>query len=59
MDMANKLIEQLSEKFNISKYKDTYTSKLLKIIKEGIQLNTICFPYALLSQILSLFCDFF
>jgi DNA end-binding protein Ku len=33
MDMANKLVEQLTEKFNISKYKDTYTSKLLKIIK--------------------------
>ena len=32
--MANKLVEQLTEKFNISKYKDTYTTKLLKIIKE-------------------------
>ena len=34
MDMANKLIEQLTEKFSIEKYKDTYTAKLLKRIKE-------------------------
>mgnify|MGYP001221684704 CR=1 FL=1 len=34
MDMANKLIDQLTEKFNIEKYKDTYTVKLLKRIKE-------------------------
>ena len=34
MDMANKLIDQLTEKFDISKYKDTYTDKLLKIIKD-------------------------
>ena len=34
MDMANKLVDQLTEKFNIGKYKDTYTAKLLKIIKE-------------------------
>ncbi|MBF4515512.1 Ku protein [Flavobacterium sp. ANB] len=33
MDMANKLIEQLTEKFDISNYKDEYTDKLLKIIK--------------------------
>lgn len=32
--MAMKLIEQLTEKFDISNYKDTYTSKLLQIIKE-------------------------
>lgn len=32
--MATKLIDQLTEKFNISKYKDTYTQKLLKTIKE-------------------------
>ena len=32
--MAIKLIEQLTEKFDISKYKDTYTTKLLKIIKD-------------------------
>lgn len=31
--MAKKLIDQLTTKFNISKYKDTYTDKLLKIIK--------------------------
>jgi len=34
MDMANKLVEQLTEKFSIEKYKDTYTTKLLKRIKE-------------------------
>ena len=33
-DMATKLIEQLTVKFDISKYKDTYTSKLLDIIKK-------------------------
>jgi DNA end-binding protein Ku len=33
MDMANKLIDQLTEKFDISSYKDEYTAKLLKIIK--------------------------
>ena len=32
--MAVKLVEQLTEKFDISKYKDTYTSKLLQIIKD-------------------------
>lgn len=34
MDMANKLIDQLTEKFDISSYKDEYTAKLLKIIKD-------------------------
>lgn len=34
MEMANKLVEQLTEKFSIEKYKDTYTEKLLKRIKE-------------------------
>jgi DNA end-binding protein Ku len=32
--MAAKLIDQLTEKFTIAKYKDTYTDKLLKIIKD-------------------------
>jgi DNA end-binding protein Ku len=32
--MATKLISQLTEKFDISSYKDTYTEKLLKIIKD-------------------------
>lgn len=32
-EMANQLIEQLSEKFDISAYKDTYTAKLLSAIK--------------------------
>lgn len=31
--MAIQLIEQLSGDFNIAKYKDTYTSKLMKLIK--------------------------
>ncbi|MEO8086025.1 MAG: Ku protein [Bacteroidota bacterium] len=34
MAMADKLIDQLTEKFSIAKYKDTYTAKLLKIIKD-------------------------
>ncbi len=33
-EMANKLVEQLTEKFDISSYKDEYTAKLLKIIKD-------------------------
>jgi len=33
MDMATKLIEQLTEKFDISSFKDEYTEKLLEIIK--------------------------
>lgn len=32
--MATKLIDSLTEKFSIAKYKDTYTQKLLKTIKE-------------------------
>lgn len=34
IDMANKLVEQLTEKFDITEFKDTYTEKLLKIIKD-------------------------
>lgn len=34
IDMAEKLIEQLTEKFDIKNYKDEYTDKLLKIIKD-------------------------
>ncbi len=33
LTMAIKLIEQLTTKFDISKFKDTYTEKLLKVIK--------------------------
>jgi len=33
MKMAMQLIEQLSSDFNIAKYKDTYTDKLMKLIK--------------------------
>jgi DNA end-binding protein Ku len=34
IDMANKLVDQLTEKFDISQYKDQYTDKLLKIIHD-------------------------
>lgn len=44
MDMANKLVEQLTEKFDIEKYKDTYTAKLLKIIKEKSRGKKILIP---------------
>jgi DNA end-binding protein Ku len=44
MDMANKLVDQLTEKFNIGKYKDSYTAKLLKIIKEKSKGKKISVP---------------
>ncbi len=34
MDMAIKLIDELTEKFDLSAYKDTYTEKLLDVIKQ-------------------------
>jgi DNA end-binding protein Ku len=34
MDMAVSLVDQLTEPFDISAFKDTYTSQLLKIIKD-------------------------
>ncbi len=40
-EMANKLVEQLTEKFSISQYKDTYTEKLMKIIKDKAKGKTI------------------
>ncbi|GAA0880842.1 Ku protein [Algoriphagus jejuensis] len=33
VDMAESLIKQYSEKFDLSKYKDQYTSQLMKVIK--------------------------
>jgi DNA end-binding protein Ku len=33
-ELANRLINQLTEKFDISNYKDEYTAKLMKIIKQ-------------------------
>jgi DNA end-binding protein Ku len=42
LKMAVALIEQLSEKFDISKYKDTYSSELMKLIKakaKGVKLK--------------------
>jgi DNA end-binding protein Ku len=44
MDMANKLVAQLTEKFDIGKYKDTYSAKLLKIIKQKSKGNKISVP---------------
>lgn len=44
MDMANKLVEQLTEKFNIDEYKDNYTDKLLKRIKEKSKGKKISAP---------------
>jgi len=44
MDMANKLVAQLTEKFDIEKYKDTYTDKLLKRIKEKSKGKKITTP---------------
>jgi DNA end-binding protein Ku len=44
MTMANQLVKQLTEKFDISKYKDTYTSKLLKRIKEKSKGKKITVP---------------
>ncbi len=44
MDMANKLVEQLTEKFSIEKYKDTYTDKLLKRIKAKSKGKKIAVP---------------
>lgn len=41
MDMANKSVEQLTEKFNIDKFKDTYFAKLLKIIKKKSKVNKL------------------
>ncbi|HMT28166.1 MAG TPA: Ku protein [Bacteroidia bacterium] len=44
VQMANKLVAQLTEKFNITKYKDTYTAKLLKRIKEKSKGKKITAP---------------
>lgn len=44
MEMANKLVEQLTEKFNIEEYKDNYTAKLLKIIKQKSKGKKITAP---------------
>jgi DNA end-binding protein Ku len=43
LKMAVTLIDQLSGKFNIKKYKDTYTAQLLKLIKaksKGVKVST-------------------
>lgn len=41
MKMAMTLIDQLTTKFNIEKYKDTYTDELLKLIKAKAKGKTI------------------
>jgi len=41
MKMAVQLIDQLSHEFNIAKYKDTYSQKLLKLIKAKAKGKTI------------------
>jgi len=44
MSMANKLIEQLTASFDISKYKDTYSAKLMKIIRDKAKGKEIVVP---------------
>lgn len=44
MMMADKLIGQLTEKFDISMYKDTYSSKLMQIIKQKAKGKKIVAP---------------
>lgn len=44
MDMAKKLIAQLTEEFNIDQYKDTYSAKLLKRIKAKAKGKKIVSP---------------
>ncbi|KAF2517174.1 non-homologous end joining protein Ku [Flavobacterium foetidum] len=44
MEMADKLIDQLTEPFDISNYKDEYTAKLLKIIKDKAKGKKVAKP---------------
>ena len=44
MSMAVKLIDQLSTKFDISKYEDTYTDKLMKLIKAKAKGKKVAAP---------------
>jgi DNA end-binding protein Ku len=44
LDMANKLIDQLTGEFKIDKFKDTYTDKLLKIIKDKSKGKKLIYP---------------
>lgn len=45
MKMALSLIEQLTEKFDISAYKDTYADKLMKLIKAKAKGKKITVPH--------------
>ena len=44
LTLAIKLIDELTEKFDISKYRDTYTSKLLDIIKAKSRGKKVAHP---------------
>lgn len=44
MKMAVQLIDQLTDKFDLSKYKDTYNAKLLKVIKAKAKGTTKAVP---------------
>jgi DNA end-binding protein Ku len=44
-EMAAKLIDQLTEKFSIAQYKDTYTSKLLEVIKKKAKGKKLVKPH--------------
>jgi DNA end-binding protein Ku len=45
LKMAISLIDQLSGKFDISKYKDNYTAQLLKLIKAKSKGSKIAAPH--------------
>jgi DNA end-binding protein Ku len=45
MKMALSLIEQLTEKFDISSYKDTYSDKLMKLIKAKAKGKKVAVPH--------------
>ena len=44
LKMAIELIDQLTHKFNISRYKDSYSDKLMKLIKEKAKGKKITKP---------------
>jgi DNA end-binding protein Ku len=45
LKMATQLIEQLTSDFNIAKYKDTYSEKLMKLIKAKAKGKTVRAPH--------------
>lgn len=50
MQMAMALIDQLTGKFDISKYKDTYSDQLMKLIQAKAKGKTPAFPFACCTQ---------